>query len=98
MAETDLTADAERATKRIVDQLAQLQALPEDDELNRLIALALVDAFNAGVRLAFGELAAAVIEQLRQKAPHVQLDPILTTGEADLRGFLQRELDARADD
>jgi hypothetical protein len=29
MAETDLTADAERASKRIVDQLAQLEALPE---------------------------------------------------------------------
>jgi hypothetical protein len=95
VSDSDLTPEANRAVRRIRDHLAQLDALPHGEEENRLISLALADAFNAGARLAFGDLAAAVIEQLRQKAPHIQLEPILTTGQPDLRSLLQQEIDER---
>jgi serine/threonine-protein kinase RsbW len=70
----DLAREARQTVRRVMSQLDELGALPEDEQQLRLITVGVLDAVVAGARLGHSEAMAQMIEQLGVLAPHVQVE------------------------
>jgi anti-sigma regulatory factor (Ser/Thr protein kinase) len=70
----DLARQARQIVRRVMSQLDELGALPEDEQQLTLITVGVLDAVVAGARLGHSEAMAQMIEQLGVLAPHVQVE------------------------